>query len=224
MIELTLFMAIIIMFIAFFCEYTDSTLGMGYGTTLTPVLLLMGFSVMQIVPVVLISELISGATAGFFHHKEGNINFKKPENLKITSILGLCGVLGSIVAVNVSLNLPKFWVKMYIGCLVLSIGIFMLIFLNKKLKFSWKKITGIGLLASFNKGISGGGYGTLVCPAQILSGVKSKQAVAITSVSESITCLAGILVYLLIAKKQIDLTLAPFIITGAILSHLPNLL
>lgn len=41
--EITLFIGLILFSIAFLCEYTDSTLGMGYGTTMTPILLLMGF-------------------------------------------------------------------------------------------------------------------------------------------------------------------------------------
>ncbi|MDD5081165.1 MAG: hypothetical protein PHC58_04125, partial [Candidatus Omnitrophica bacterium] len=56
-------------FLAFIFEYMDSTLGMGYGTTLTPVLLIMGYEPLQVVPVVLISELFSGLLAGFLHHR-----------------------------------------------------------------------------------------------------------------------------------------------------------
>ena len=47
------------------CEYVDSTLGMGYGTTLTPVLLLIGYEPAQIVPSVLLSEFLTGVLAGF---------------------------------------------------------------------------------------------------------------------------------------------------------------
>ncbi len=54
---------------AFFCELVDSTLGMGYGTTLTPVLLLMGYQPMQVVPAILLSELITGGFAAFAHHR-----------------------------------------------------------------------------------------------------------------------------------------------------------
>ena len=36
--ELSLGFIIALVMLAFFCEYMDSTLGMGYGTTLTPVL------------------------------------------------------------------------------------------------------------------------------------------------------------------------------------------
>ncbi|MBA3064617.1 sulfite exporter TauE/SafE family protein, partial [Candidatus Woesearchaeota archaeon] len=74
--ELALGIGITIAIIAFFAEYIDSTLGMGYGTILTPLLLLFGFNPLQVVPAVLLSELITGLLAGFTHHKAGNVNFK----------------------------------------------------------------------------------------------------------------------------------------------------
>ncbi|MCK4255350.1 sulfite exporter TauE/SafE family protein [candidate division WOR-3 bacterium] len=230
-------------FLAFFCEYIDSTLGMGYGTTLTPILLIIGFAPMQIVPAVLLSELISGLLAGFFHQKVGNVNlrpksfniadivkklktlgyiesFKRgvPIHLKITLVLALCSIVGTIVAVFVAVNIPKFWLKLYIGCLVLVMGLTILATLNKSFSFSWRKIIGLGLLASFNKGLSGGGYGPVVTSGQILSGVESKSAVGITSVAEGLTCFVGVITYMLVAKNSIDWKLAPLIIIGAVLS------
>ena len=62
--------------IAFLAEYVDSALGMGYGTTLTPVLLMMGYEPMQVVPAVLLSELFTGLFAGLAHHNEGNADFR----------------------------------------------------------------------------------------------------------------------------------------------------
>ena len=53
--------------LCFACELIDSGLGMGYGTILTPSLLLLGFSPHDIVPTVLFSELLSGFSAAFFH-------------------------------------------------------------------------------------------------------------------------------------------------------------
>jgi hypothetical protein len=81
-----------------------------------------------------------------------------------------------------------------------------------------RKITVLGLIASFNKGISGGGYGPVVTGGQILSGVNGKSAVGITSLAEGLTCLVGIISYIFIMKDPLDFKLAPFIITGAILS------
>jgi hypothetical protein len=97
-------------------------------------------------------------------------------------------------------------------------GIIILVCFNKEFNFSWLKIIGLGSLASFNKGISGGGYGPVVTGGQILSGVEGKSAVGITSLAEGLTCAVGITAYVLIARKPLDLTLAPYITVGAILS------
>lgn len=241
--ELSLGLIVFIVMIAFICEYMDSTLGMGYGTTLTPVLLFMGYEPLQIVPVVLLSELISGLLASIFHHREGNVNFKPesinisviakklrmlgyiesfksnvPSHLKIALLLATCSIIGTIAAVFLAVNIPQFWVKLYIGILVFSMGITIIVCFNKKFEFSWKKIISLGLLASFNKGISGGGYGPIVTSGQVLAGVEGKSAVGITSLAEGLTCAVGIATYLFILKKPLNLTLAPFVIVGAILS------
>ena len=243
MLELSLWIILVMVLVAFLCEYMDSTLGMGFGTTLTPVLLLCGFSVMQIVPAVLFSELMSGILAAICHHRHGNVNLKPrstdfkeiseqlravgyieslkknlPLHLKIAILLSICSMVGTVAAVYVAVNIPKFWLKMYIGCLVLTMGIIMLVCLNKEFKFSWKKITLLGLIASFNKGMSGGGYGPVVTGGQILSGVESKSAIGITSFSEGMTCLVGVLLYFFATNKQCDWSLAPWLTLGSVLS------
>jgi uncharacterized membrane protein YfcA len=239
-VELSLLFIIFIMFFAFFSEYIDSTLGMGYGTTVTPVLLIFGFTPLQIVPVVLLSELISGILAAIFHHREGNVNLKPktmnvsllfskfkalgyresyrrviPTHLKIAMLLALCSIVGTIFAVFVAVNIPGFLLKLYIGILVFAMGVIILICLNKEFRFSWQKIIMLGLIASFNKGMSGGGYGPVVTGGQVLSGVKSKSAIGITSLAEGLTCLVGVIAYILIAKNPVDWTLAPYIVVGA---------
>ncbi|MEW6003118.1 MAG: sulfite exporter TauE/SafE family protein [Nitrospirota bacterium] len=240
---ISLWAIVIIAIIAFWCEYMDSTLGMGYGTTLTPVLLLFGFSPLQIVPAILLSELFTGLLAGFFHHREGNVNFKPettnfslimnqlkslgyvesfkrglPLHLKVALLLAICSILGTIVAVFIAVNISKFWLTFYIGCLVLSMGFVILLTLNKNYGFSWKKIISLGLLASFNKGMSGGGYGPVVTGGQILSGVEGKSAVGITSLAEGLTCVVGVITYILVAQRTVDWKLAPIIIAGAVFS------
>lgn len=240
--ELTVGIIITIILLAFVCEYMDSTLGMGYGTTLTPVFLLMGFGPYEIVPAILVSELCTGLLAGICHHAEGNVNFRPrnngflrvheiihpvkyyntlrqsfPMHLKIALLFGVCSAIGAVAAVYVAVNIPKFWLKMYIGVLVLSMGILILVFFNRSLKFSFAKVTGMGLLASFNKGISGGGYGPVVTAGQVLSGVEGKSAVGITSLAEAITCFVGVIMYLLIGT-DVNWRLTPWIIIGAVAS------
>ena len=211
-----LFLFIIIF--AFICELLDSTLGMGYGTTLTPVLMLFGFGALAIVPCVLISELITGISAGIVHHKVGNVSFKRGSaHLKIVIVLAMCSIIGATGAVVVAISIPKLWLNLYIGLMVLFMGIIILLALNKNFKFSWKKIIGLGSIAAFNKGMSGGGYGPVVTGGQILSGVNGNNAVGITSLAEGLTCIVGVIVYI-VSPEIIDWSLAPSLIIGALIS------
>ena len=144
--------SVYIIVLAFICEYIDSSLGMGYGTTLTPLLLIMGYNPLQIVPCILLSELVTGLGAAFFHHRFKNSNFKFGGlDLKIAMVMAVCSIFGTLVAVFVALKLPKFYVSLYIGLLVVAMGILILTTMKRKIKFSWKKISSIGILAAFNK-------------------------------------------------------------------------
>lgn len=77
---------IIIVVLAFVFEFMDSSLGMGYGTTLTPVLLLMGYEAVQIVPAVLISEFVTGIVSAIFHvwFKNMTLGYKRQSKKKIS--------------------------------------------------------------------------------------------------------------------------------------------
>lgn len=242
MLGLSVELFFIVFLIAFVAEYVDATLGMGYGTTITPVLLLAGFLPLQVVPAILLSEFVTGILAGFTHHSVGNVDFRPktmnikkiyaaiktygvresfdkgiPLHLKITLLIACCSVAGTIFAVFIAVRIPAFYLQLYIGFLVFIIGLVILLTLNKHYPFSWGKVTWLSLIASFNKGMSGGGYGPVVTGGQLLSGVDGKSAIGITSLAEGITCLVGVLAYLT-TQNKIDWSLAPPLALGAILS------
>ncbi|MBU0762117.1 MAG: sulfite exporter TauE/SafE family protein [Candidatus Altiarchaeota archaeon] len=222
--------------LALFCEFIDSSLGMGYGTILTPVLLTLGYEPLQIVPAVLFSEFLTGITSGLLHNREKNVNMDftndkthkyykyykfpyipKSKDAKVFLILASCSVAGTIAAVAIALNIQKATLKTFIGVIVFAMGAITLIGARRNHRFSWKKIIGLGTIASFNKGLSGGGYGPLVTSGQILSGLNTKSAVAITSFAEGFTCLVGITAYF-IAGKTVDWNFAIPLAVGAMLS------
>ena len=183
--------------IAFLAEYMDSSLGMGYGTTLTPILLIMGYTPLQTVPAVLLSEFISGTSAGLLHHRLGNVDLSNGTRANRTMwLLAVCSVVGTVAAVILAVKLPPRLVKAYIGIMILAIGVFILLGQRFAGRFSWNKIIGLGTVAAFNKGISGGGYGPLVTGGQILIGVPEKNAVGITSLAEGLVCLVGLGLYI----------------------------
>lgn len=203
---------------ALVCEYIDSTLGMGYGTTLTPVLLLMGFEPLTVVPAILISELITGISGAISHKEAGNIDLSpKSMHFKIAMVLGLCSMVGAVIAVAIAVNISKEMLSLFIGIIVTAVGIVLIATRGRQFPFSWRKIFALGLVASFNKALSGGGYGPLVMGGQLVSGVEGKPAIGITSLAEGLTCLVGVILFAL-AGKITDLSLALALVVGAVCS------
>ena len=207
-----------IMILAFVCELVDSTLGMGYGTTLTPIMLALGFEPIEIVPAILCSEAITGILAGVFHHEFGNVDLRRGSNdLKIAIVLTGFSAVGVILATLIAVNVPGWAIKVYIGVLVLAMGLLILLNNKKEYAFSWKRIAGLGWLAAFNKGISGGGYGPVVTAGQVLSGVRGRKAVGITSLAEGITSIIGFGIYLY-SGVTLNSSLLISLIIGAVIS------
>jgi uncharacterized membrane protein YfcA len=209
---------LVLLVLALFCEYVDSSLGMGYGTTLTPILIIAGFKPLDIVPAVLFSELLSGISAGLLHHQHGNVSFVRGSRaLNVAIVLAVCSIVGTVAAVFLAVNIPTWALKGYIGILILSMGILIIVYQSRELGFSWRRITGIGIVAAFNKGMSGGGYGPVVTSGQILSGINEKNAIGITSLAEGLTCIVGLLLFIIL-KGGIEFRLALPLAAGAMLS------
>jgi uncharacterized membrane protein YfcA len=188
---------IVLLGVCFACELIDSGLGMGYGTILTPTLLLLGYAPSDIVPTILFSELLSGAAATFFHGELGNIDFGPGgADRRRASILAAGSVVGVSAGVILAARVPDDALRVLIGCVILLSGMFVILLARRVVVYRvWKMVTLAGV-ASFNKAISGGGYGPLVTSGQILSGVQGKAAVGITSFAEAATCLVAVVLFL----------------------------
>lgn len=204
-------------FLSLACEFMDASLGMGYGTTLTPLLLIIGFDPIRVVSAVLLGQLAGGVVGGIAHARLGNVklDFRRDEEVqiknrlrwlgyipksidsKIIFILALCGVIGAIVGVFTAGAISKFALSLYIGIMVFVIGVIILIRRQQEGRISWKALVGVGLVSAFNKGMSGGGYGPLVTGGQIISGAGAKSSVANTTIAEAVVCVVGFVTYLL---------------------------
>jgi uncharacterized membrane protein YfcA len=133
-------------------------------------------------------------------------------------VLVMSSIVGVFIAVLIALTLPVFYLKLYIGLLVVTMGIIIIARHKTRNEFSWKKIMGLGILASFNKGISGGGYGPLIVSGQILSGVETKNSIGITALAEGATCFIGVITYFIVGTTNIDWLLAPYLVVGSLIS------
>jgi len=210
--------ALIIFALCFVCELVDSGLGMGYGTILTPALLLLGYDAHDIVPTVLLSELLSGFSASFFHNEIRNVALGiRGRDFWPALILASGSVLGVSAGVVIALNLPKDALNASVGIIILASGFFVLLHSRRHIEYRRWKMVVLAIVASFNKAVSGGGYGPLVTSGQVLSGVSGKASVGITSFAEAFTCLLAVSLFLARGEHMNWLLFIPMC-AGALLS------
>jgi len=223
----------IVVILAFLFETMDSCAGMGFGTGLTPLLFVLGYEPLQVVPILLISEAITGFTAGFFHQEFENVNFKikKPitRETKVMlniAIFGCFAIIISVFLTYYAIKLDKTFIKSYVAILVIIMGIIAMIKLkSKSVKYKPKLLTFFSALAGFNKGIGAGGYGPVVMLGQIFSGIYEKTATAIVTLSEGIVSIVGVGSFVLIPvisnqPIEIDFILLPSVFTGGFIAAL----
>ena len=200
------------------CKYLDSGLGMGYGTALTPLLILSGFEPLKIVPCVLLSDFIAGVSTALMHHRDGNIDFLNDKAARSTVLwLLLLSAVGAVSAVIFAVNIPKLWLEWIIGIIVILVGIVTLATVRQQLQYRKSRMIVLGTVAAFNKGLSGGGYGPLVTAGQVVSGLSPKKAVAVTSCAKSLVSIIGLTAYMVI-QKDLYWAMAVPMCLGAILS------
>ncbi|MFX0100900.1 MAG: sulfite exporter TauE/SafE family protein [Candidatus Hodarchaeota archaeon] len=246
---------LLVLIIAAVLNFLDASLGMGYGTTLTIILFLMGFRPDEVVFPILVSGVIAGFVSSLFHiifknlEVEGekrlrlinisldqynqeigeNIKFSLESksmslDTKIILVFTICGIISAVLGAMLSTilySIPEsdLFIKIYIAILVLVLGIIILTFKGRTIKFAFSKIIIIGGLAGLNKSISGGGFGPIAVTGQMMVGREGKSAIASTSLSEAIISISGIVSYLLtnilLGGSAISYELIPWLTIGA---------
>jgi uncharacterized membrane protein YfcA len=210
--------SLVLLLLALGCEFMDATIGMGYGTTLTPILLVLGYPAGIVVPAALLSQLLANLSAAFFHHQTGNFDFWKDHEVRNTGVLmGLVGLGVSVAAMWLALKLPDRYLRVGITLIVIGIGAFMLVGSRFKVRFRMRNVGILAAVAAFNKAFSGGGYGPLVCGGQVLVGLPVRAAVASTAVAEAIVCVAAVVTFYASGRTVPPFLLLP-LVAGSLLS------
>ncbi len=207
--------------LSFMSQYVDASLGMGYGTTLTALLILLGYPATHVVVAVLLQQLIAGGIASFSHHVFGNADLSPGTfHFKLAMLLGGAAVVGAFLAATVAGNIPRSIMDTALGIIVILMGF--VVFGARKLRFgfSWARAGVIGLVAAANKGFMGGGYGPLIVAGQIASGDGIRHAVAVTAMSEALSCIGGVVGYAVMGAQFPWKLTAALLVGGAVASVL----
>jgi uncharacterized membrane protein YfcA len=205
---------ILLALLSFVPSVIDSSFGMGYGFIVTPLLLILGYNPLQIIPSILVSSIVGNLLSSIFHHKFRNVDFSlKSRDFKIALVIGVFGSIGSLFGALLAVEISKFHLSLYIGIMVLTIGLFILYSRKIKFKFSWLRMTVLGVIGAFNKGISGSGFGPIVTTGGLLSGLSEKITVSIQSLSELFASTIGLVTFIF-SGVQIDAYFTIAVSTG----------
>ncbi len=209
---------ILIGVIAFILEFFDASLGMGFGS-ITVILILLGFPPLEVIPAVLITSSILSLVAGASHHIFKNIDISHDgKELKIALVLASFGIIAIGIGTFVANQISILVLELYIGLLVIAVGLLVLFKEKRKSKFSWPRIIATGSVAAFNKGMSGGGYGPVLAGGQIISGVDSRKIAGITSFTEGIVSLFGAFIFIFFSQTGFNWPLVIALSAGGLLS------
>jgi uncharacterized protein len=193
-----LFESFYLVVFAMVMEFVDSSLGMMYGTVLSPLLILIGYDVKSVVPSILISQAVGGFVASYRHHQLKNANFQTGTiDYHVTTTLIWFGVFACVIGVFISISISPKILNTYIAILVIVIAL--MILSGKTLIMTSKKIYALGFISAFNKALSGGGFGPLVAGGQLVFKDRSeKGAIGSTDFAEAPICLLSFFLWLLL--------------------------
>jgi uncharacterized membrane protein YfcA len=214
----TVYTVIFLIIVSFILGVVDSCLGMGYGFTVTPLLLILGFSPIQAIPSVLLSSIVGSLLSAYFHHRIQNVDFSvDSRHFRISLVIGGLGSIGSLFGALVAMGISKSHLNLYIGTMVTILGMFVLLSRKMKIGFSWPRMMVLGVVGAFNKGISGSGFGPTVTTGGLLVGLEEKATVSIQSLSELFASVVGFLTFVL-SRVHIDSNLTVCMVTGVAFS------
>lgn len=206
--------------LALLAEYLDKSLGMGSGTALTPMLLLLGLSHGDVVPAVLVGGLVSGVFATMAHQSASNIDLSpgsRPVKLAVT--LGVLGFVGALLAASISVRISESLMRTVTALIVIGMGVLIVMARHINLTFSWSRVGVLGVVAAANKGFMGGGYGPIITAGQVIGGISPDQAVAVTTAAEVMATIGGLFGFL-IGGGAVLWPLAIGLILGGLLASL----
>ena len=124
-------------------------------------------------------------------------------------LIGAVGIAGSIAGATLNTEISNFYLGLYIGTLITGTGLFLLLNKSLVIDFSWAKIAILSLFGSFNKGISGSGFGPIITTGLLYMKISEKEAVSVQSFSELFISLVGFVTFVVYGSAvNWDLTLS----------------
>ena len=195
---------LIIIIIAFFVAILFSLLGLGGGIIYTPLFYLTGLPLLTAIPMALLLNMISTASASFTYLKQRLVDKRVAYQIILTSILG--AFAGSYIAQLVDTEV----LVLLLSAVVFVASMRLLIFNNNRFSISVSNTekaficAASGLLIGAVSSLVGIGGGTFIVPLLMVLGYETRNATATSTFIIIFISLAGFLGHLSQGVEQLD--------------------
>jgi len=204
-----------IMFLTgFIAQLVDGSLGMGYGTISTTILLANGVNPAIVSSRVHAARVFSSGVSGYQHHRFGNINKKLFKSIVVPGMLG--AVLGATLASMAQQY--AFYIKIPLSFYTLFLG-YHIICKAFTAKSNGNKVKRAGWLAGiggFTDAFAGGGWGTLVTSTLISKRKNPRYVIGSVCLAEFFIVFASALTFFIVLKHIPLFDVAGLIIGGVL--------
>lgn len=205
---------LLMLFTGFIAQMADGSLGMGYGTISTTLLLSYGVNPAIVSSRVHSARVFSSGVSAFSHHRIGNIN------KKLFRTLAVPGMIGAIIGASLAFWGQKYssWVRIPLSVYTCYLGYFIIRKSFKKNKTK-EKVKNAGWLASiggFLDSFAGGGWGILVTSTLMSKRRSPRYIIGSVCLAEFFVVFTSSIIFFLLLKYFPILDVAGLIIGGII--------
>ncbi len=227
---------LLIILIGVIAQFTDGTLGMGYGVTSATALLALGFLPAVASASIHTAQIFTSLVSGGVHYKLGNVRSDIATPLTITGVIG--GVLGAYTAVT----LPVLPLKTMVSLVLLIMGVVIVSrFIHNHRRnngsdrylpdggqvlsykvvhnISSKRLLTLGGVAGFIDAIGGGGWGPIATSNLVLiDDVKPREAVGSVNFAEFFQTVAVSATFIVLLADLDWLVIGALILGGVVVA------
>jgi uncharacterized protein len=162
-------------------QAVDGALGMAYGVTSTTFLMVSGVSPAMASASVHVAEVFTTGVSGISHAKFGNVN------KKLFLKLLLPGITGAVTGAYILTSIDGKTIKPYISAYLLSMGLYILSKVFKKIQATRKEpkhVAKLALLGGFVDATGGGGWGPVVTTTLVGTGQDPRTTIGSVNFAE----------------------------------------
>ena len=217
--EQTLVRHALILLFAIIATLIDGGIGMGYGTSLTTLLLSIGIGTAVASASVHIAEVFTTLASGLSHVKMGNFDQKIFAFLAIPGVFG--GMIGAWSAVHFQ---DEVFIRPLIASILLLLGIFIIFKFSRKMEIlnaeydrpRVRHLMPLGFVAAFVDAIGGGGWGPIATPTLILRNAHPQHVIGSVNFAEFFVSFSISLTFFFSLPKIAFAIVIPMVIGGII--------